>query len=499
MPQDTERVSGMTRRDFLKTAGSVAASLFLGPGLGCAQDEEGGGQRASRPNVCFIISDQHRWDVTGYSGNPHAHTPNLDRLARESVNFSNMYCQYPVCVPSRQSLITGRYPHGHGTFVNNTNFPAGQETIVKQLRRHGYYTAMIGKSHFNDSDFEHVDAMRDKKLPGLRRGKSRFPGKLRDYNPDMLSTNGEEEYHLEETVVRHFEELLRKGLRKPFFTWISLKDPHPPLVPPREHMQAFSSKALPIYESLPKEKLAALTECYRERHAAMRIGGLSSADILGMTRAYYASVAYMDSCVGRVLDLLRKHRLEDDTIVVYTSDHGEMLNQHGLFAKQTFYEGAAHIPCLLRTPGSARAGKPVARITQHIDLIATLFDLVGVPTPSYVQGRSMTPLLANPDDRSWEDVAYCEMRAVEGPSRNLGRTQIRRMTRTEQYKYCFHPDGKHELYDVREDPGEARNLVDDAKYAKVAGELRGQMLSVLPQEFYVVSRKGKRTRRDYDD
>jgi len=472
----------MTRREFL-SAGAASALLF--PSLLRA------GSRGSRPdgsglkNIVFIISDQHRFDFGGFAGHPIVATPNLDRMAREGTVFENMYCQYPLCVPSRTSIVRSQYAGTHGI---RTNDVPSMDTLVNHLGNQGYRTWLFGKSHMAVQAFDtmidrnNLDRYVDAEISGAQDAADKwysqqYKGLIEDskgINTKYLLYPLQEAWHEESLFYELADKTLRQNKETPFFLWISYKSPHPAWTPPEIDWNKYLGKDLPVPPPVTPELLQSLPLYKQKDYANRQLAKMTQEDRMNAARAYCAYVEYTDRMVGKVLNLLDALNLSQDTLVVYTADHGEMLGEHGLYHKMAFYEPSAHIPGILRCPGLVPAGRRIKKNTQHIDLMPTLFELAGIPLQGMEQGRSMVNLIKDPNDPSWDDEAYCEV------------LDHYVMIRKGKWKYnCFpasrtYPDDRDQLFDLEADPGETINLVDDLETRDVRSDLLARIAARFP-------------------
>ena len=407
---------------------------------------------AKRPNILFLMSDQHRWDFMGCTGHPLVRTPNLDRLAAEGALFDAAYCHWPVSVPSRMSMITGRYVHSHGTIGNGYALPQDQQTIGGYLKTLGYRTAAIGKMHFVDEDQQHGFDYRvekadysNEKDTEIKNGKIR----ARSGEPWGISTQTEDETY-EYYIACKTIEWLEKKVDKPFCVWCSFSAPHPPFVAPENLYKLYEGKVkIPPRPSAPNPFLKKSTQEWAD---------LTDEQAPVVMTAYLASITQMDRNIGRVLEALEKLGLADNTVVSYTSDHGDMQWQHGRFGKMTMYDGAARIPMIMRDKRRIAGGIVRYEIVEHVDMYPTFCDLLGVPTPGTVQGRSLMPLLEGKAD-DWPNTAFIEM----------GNSVI---VRTSRHKCRFEGDKALELYDMEKDPQEWDNLIGKPDSEKIVAEMR---------------------------
>jgi len=464
-----------TRRQFLRGASLTALASSV---AGCATSGLRRG-RDERPNVLFLISDQHRADVAGFAGDVNAHTPNLDRLAAESARVSDVYCQVPLCAPARQSLLTGQYAHTHATFRNDArNYREEQFTLAHALSDAGYATALFGKTHCNTRGFEYVrplDAMQsDFELEHPETGRPgashyTFDKADPDYdsiammNPGYRRAGKGPEFFMEQAVAREAGDYIATGDGRPFFVWASFVNPHSPLFPPDRFYDLYLDRALPPFGAMTGSQPGLLgVHAWRRRRQGL--DRVTDEQLQNIMRAYYASLAWTDHCIGELLASLDAAGRGRDTLVIYTSDHGEMLGQHGLLKKWVFYEAAVRVPLLMRWPGRIRP-ELHRRVVQHVDLTATLIELAGatVSGGEGMVGRSMTDLL---DGRgSWDDVALSEL---------PGGGDLHWMIRDGSYKYSWHGAGGVALYDLDRDPTEEHNLAWDASSSRRVAELHAR-------------------------
>jgi len=462
----------ISRREFIKRSAAIAASTMLLPSAWLPPR-----QRSSPKNIVFIISDQHRYDAASCYGNEYIDTPNLDRLASEGVRFENMYCQFPLCVPSRMSIITSQYPSTHGTRKNYV--PKEQYTLIDYLHDDwDYHTWLSGKSHMTTKAFDIcIDrGSLDKYLPeeviearknadrwysaqyeGLEEKENR-----QKFNTQYLLYPLIEDWHRESLFVSMVKRILTEHSERPVFLWISFIKPHPKWTPPERFWQKYKDKQVPIPEPVTPEIIRTLPS-YKRKQYYKYYSKLTPEDITNSVKAYYACTEYMDYCVGLVLDLLEQHNLVNETLVVYTADHGEMLGHNGLYKKGCFYEPAVHIPCIMRYPGVIPAGQVVSQCTEQIDLMPTLLDFAGIPPQGMEQGVSMRNLIMNPDDPSWKNEAFSEVRD----------NYI--MIRTGRWKYNYYPGDTDQLFDLVNDPDERINLIDDPQYDDIKENLRSRI------------------------
>ena len=447
--QNQERV---TRRQFVARLGVGAAAVSLvgglnrqhAAGLAWAAEEEPG----KRSNLLFLMSDQHRWDFMGCTGHPLVRTPNMDRLAADGALFDAAYCHWPVCVPSRMSMITGRYPHSHGAIGNAYALGQGEQTIGAYLKTFGYRTAAIGKMHFVDDDQQHgFDYRVEKADYGEETDAESRNSKIRARSgqPWGISTQSEEQTY-EHYIADKTIEWMEKNADKPFCLWCSFSAPHPPFVSPESFYKLYEGKIkLPPQPPEPNPFL---------KKSPQEWADLTDEEAPVVMTAYLANITLVDMNIGRVLKTLEKLGLADRTIVSYTSDHGDMQWQQRRFGKMTMFDGATRIPLILRYAPRVPKGTVRHEVVEQVDLYPTFCDLLGVPTPPLVQGRSLMPLIESKTD-DWPNTAFIEM----------GNSVI---VRTSQYKCRFEGEKALELYDLKKDPQEWDNLLGRPGSDKIA-------------------------------
>jgi uncharacterized sulfatase len=429
------------------------------------------------PNVLFITSDDLNTDLGCY-GHPLVRTPHLDRLAARAVRFERAYCQFPLCNPSRASFLTGLRPDTTGVHENATHFRAtvpNAVTLPQLFTRHGYFAARVGKLY-------HYGVPAQIGTPGLDdppswqlavnpRGREKdeedrcvyYTGKPPSMGGSLTwyVSEGTDEEQTDGKVAAEAIRLMEQHRDRPFFLAVGFYRPHVPCVAPKKWFDLYPPERILLPAEPPGhlEKIPAPALAVKPPHY-----GLDEEKRRLMIRAYYASVSYMDSQVGRVLDALRKLGLEDRTIVVFTSDHGWQLGEHGQWQKMTLFERSARVPLLVAVPGARGNGRACPRTVELVDLYPTLADLAGLPAPAGLEGESLRPLLEDPQ-ALWSFPAYTQVQR----GRITGRS-----VRTERHRYTEWDEGRAgaELYDYERDPGEFENLAADPKHAPTVADLK---------------------------
>jgi choline-sulfatase len=345
------------------------------------------------------------------------------------------------------ALITGRYPHSNGALNNNCALPGDQRTIGHHFKELGYRTGAIGKMHFIDEDQQHGF---DDRIEHQEWNKT-LSAELRTWHKEhaddkVRTTTGGVSPFKEEQTYEHFlaaktVEWLEAHGREPFCLWFSMVAPHPPFFAPERLYNLYADKVT-LPPQAPDDAPPVIEYIERARRAWVHH---DEKTVKAMMAAYLGNITLVDDCMGRVLETLDRLRLAENTIVCYTSDHGDLQYEHRMFLKFVMYDGSSRIPIILRYPGRIGRGAVRQEVVEHVDLYPTFCDLAGVPIPKTAQGRSLAPLLQGPDP-NWPNTAFSE----------LG---IQVMVRTAQYKCNFYEGKPLELYDMQKDPHEFYNLI----------------------------------------
>lgn len=447
-----------------------------------------GGIWLNKPNILFIMSDQLRADALGCAGNPHVQTPNLDRLAAEGIHFANAFTPCPLCVPARISVTTGCYPHkAAGSKQNNGRISPGFPLLGEELNRRGYETYAVGKLHYHPYQppgtprtthgLTHVELAESGRIVHKYDPLNTTRG-LEDYL-DYLETVGwggysrgnglgnndifpaasviPTEHYVDSWVadraIHHLQTHVREKADKPFFMWASFPKPHSAYDPPHPFDCMYDPRTLPAPIgdiSLIRERgIGTLHQDY------IRYGWhtLSPAAKQVIKAHYYGLVSLQDQLVGRLLAFLDDNGLRDNTIVVFTSDHGDMLGDFGLFFKKMFYNGSVRIPLLFRYPGVTPTGVKSQAMVGLQDLLPTLLSLGGQPLERPIDGLDLSPVFAG---------KRAEVRTFFVSQCNNGAPDRRYMVTDRRWRYIYHEyGGIEELYDEQEDPQELRNLASE--------------------------------------
>ncbi len=444
---------------------------------------------ADRPNVLLIMADDLNDDF-GTFGHPMVQTPNLDRLAARGVRFDRAYNQFPLCSPSRVSLLTGLRPDTTGVHDLQTDFRKNLPDVVtlpQMFRRNGYLAARVGKIyHYGNPGQIGTPGLDDAASWDVTvnpRGIDKDEeATLTNYTPQrglgsslsFYASPAPDEQHTDGKVALETVALLEKHRDRPFFIGAGFYRPHCPFIAPKPYFDRFPLDRIPVpatpagsTDGIPS--LAWFTQPPN--------WGLDERQQREAIQAYYASIAFLDANVGRLLDALDRLGLADKTIVVFVSDHGYHLGERGQWMKMTLFERSARAPLIVSGPGVRAAGKGSSRIVEFLDLYPTLAAMTRLAPPAGLQGRSLVPLLENPA-REWDHPAVTQLRRGAGPKAVTGYS-----IRTEGWRYTEWDGGRQgvELYDEARDPGELRNLAADPAHKGTAAGLQRRLRQVSGQ------------------
>ena len=428
-----------------------------------------------QPNVVFVFADQMRAQATSYAGNPNAHTPELDRLAEASVNFTHAVSGHPVCCPYRASLLTGQYPLTHSVYVNDVPLDKETTSLAQAFGSAGYDTAYIGKWHLYGSPDgaygrRHAFVPRESRQgfdywkafecshnytdSFYHEGDDPTPKRWAGYDA-MAQTEDACSY-----IRRH------AGGEVPFLLMLSWGPPHDPYdMVPEEHKAKLRDRAIALRPNVPADQ--------RQR-------------AIETLRGYYAHIAVLDDCIGMLLDTLDESGIAEDTIFAYTSDHGDMHGSHGLLTKHCPWDEAIRVPFLLRYPRRlGPRGRRSPLLIDAPDIMPTLLGLVGLPIPESVQGRDLSPQLAGEAAPDHEMSAFLSVPVSYGMLRTQGLPEYRGV-RTSRHTYVRSIRGPWLLYDNEQDPYQMDNLCGRSEHAALQDRLEGMLqewLARLGDEF----------------
>lgn len=450
-------------------------------------------------NILFIMADQLTPFLTGAYGHPVVQTPSLDRLVEQGVRFDAAYSPCPVCAPARASLLTGKYVSNIGAWDNGAPFASEEPTLLHYLSLAGYDTVLSGKMHFVGPDQQHGFSRRlttDISPTGFdwtpKRGQAVTSARshAQHYVGEAIQVGRWSDYLSfdEETHFRALEYIRARGAErfssgqgnpaKPFFLCVSYHHPHEPFLPPTKYWDLYEGADIAIPEFPPdlEESYSIFDRWLNINHGVAREANLRHPDSLRrLRRAYYALVSYIDQKVGELTAALEENGLAGNTVIVFTSDHGDMLVEKGMVQKRTFYEWSSRIPLIMCFPGGDHAGMRRPEPVSLVDLLPTLLDIAGVDPADRLaaDGRSLVDLLA---------AEHAGDRFVFSEYHSQGAHAPCFMVRRGRFKFIYiHGYEKH-LFDLEADPGEWRNLARDSDYSAVMKELESLILSHFDPE-----------------
>jgi arylsulfatase A-like enzyme len=486
-------------------------SLFF---AGCSDKED---ELIKQPNILFIMTDDHGYQAISAYGHDLIQTPNMDRLATEGVIFRNSFVANSICGPSRAVMLTGKHSHMNGLLDNTTEFDGSQLTFPKLLQQAGYQTAIVGKWHLKSdpTGFDYWNIL---------------PGQGQYYNPDFIEMGEQKQIEGYATTITTdiaMDWLDGRDVEKPFCLLLHHKAPHRTWQPDTAHLEAFLQNQYPVPDNFfdqYKNRQAAAEQRLSIRSTDMDIqydlkmqdpeGRIESrfpwmdhtarmneaqkkawkshydpitaeyleANLQGdelylwkyqrYMQDYLACIQSVDENVGRVLDYLDNHGLKDNTLVVYTSDQGFYLGEHGWFDKRFMYEESFRTPLLMRLPKGYQKRGDVNHLVQNIDYAATFLDMAGIPVPQEMQGLSMKNILLG-KKAEWRDAIYYHY--YEFPNEHMVKKHYG--VRTDRYKLIhFYDDiDEWELYDLQQDQSEMNNLIDNEEYEGLIKELKSRL------------------------
>ncbi|MDB4637650.1 sulfatase [bacterium] len=479
---------------------------------------------AERPNIVFIFSDDHAAQSISCYGSRINQTPNLDRIGNGGTVFENCFCTNSICGPSRAVILTGKHSHVNGFVRNGNRFDGSQQTFPKLLRKAGYQTAIVGKWHLGTDptgfDYWHV-----------------LKGQGPYYNPPMIE-NGEQVKHTGYTTDIITDITLdwlkeKRDDDKPFMLMFQHKAPHRNWQPGPKHLTMYDDVTIPepptLFDDyigrgtaaktqdmsiektmtrydlkldpprgLTPEQLESWNAAYGPKNKAFEEANLKGKDLIRWKyqryiKDYLRCVASVDDNVGRVLDYLDETGLAKNTIVIYSSDQGFYLGEHGWFDKRFMYEESYRMPLMVRWPGVTKPGTRSDELVSNLDFAETFLDIAGADIPADMQGRSLVPVIKGKTPQDWRTALYYHYYEYPGPHsvrRHFG-------VRTKEHKLMHYYNlDEYELYDMQRDPDELNSVYDDPNYEKVANDLKRRVkefqdLYQVPDDSGTVTKDGK--------
>ncbi|MCC6491079.1 MAG: arylsulfatase [Candidatus Hydrogenedentes bacterium] len=476
----------MSRRELLKLGMAAGAATALAPAFGAQALPA-----PNKPNILFLMTDQQRGDCVGAAGNPAIHTPNLDRIAREGALFRNAYTCTPSCTPARTALLTGLAPWRNGMLGYGRVGEGYAIEMPSALRDAGYYTTGIGKMHWHpqrvlhgfhrtildeSSRAEHIDFLSDYRawlftkdpncnpdVTGLTFNdfRSRVYALPEDYHPTYWT--GE--------TARHFIDTYDRP--EPFFLKVSFARPHSPYDPPKRFMDMYAGA------DLPKAAVGDWEERYVPRSddsPNIWHGDMGAEQVRQSRQGYYGSISFVDEKIGEILAALEKRGMLDNTLILFTSDHGDMLGDHHLWRKSYAYEGSANIPMIVRWPKdtlSEARGRVLDHPVEIRDILPTFMEAAGAPGAETLDGKSMLPIIVD-EKAPWREFIDLEHDRCYDPLNHW--TAV-----TDGHsKFIFHCEtGEEQFFDLDADPGETVNRAADPAYAQRVQQWRQHMIDHL--------------------
>lgn len=410
-------------------------------------------------NILFLMSDEHSPHAAGFLGNKLVRTPAIDSIAREGTAFNAAYCQNPICVPSRASFLTSRMPSNVGVFGNDGGLYDNAPKLGTVFREAGYVASWMGKTHWGgESGFDTSRGSDDASgRPDRQRKWTRLP---EDAGVCDWPVSQEADTVAKNDALRFLEQ--NRGRR--FFAGVSFRKPHFPFAVQEEFYKLYKGRG--TAPRVTPEMIEALPLVSKKERANYGFDKLTEAQIIKAREVYFGMVTYMDGLVGEILKKLDELGLREKTIILYTSDHGELAGEHGLWYKNSFYEASARIPMAWSFPRAIPKGKRIDAPVMNMDIFPTLCELAGVRTPAGLEGRSLLPLMKGTEDGG----------ARYALSENFRGGHAGRMIRSGQWKYCYYHEDREQLFDLRNDPEEVVNLVKRPEHRDLVASLKKRAL-----------------------
>ena len=459
---------------------------------------------SDRPNILIIMSDEHAPQYSSVYGHPLVQSPNMERLADMGVTFDNAYCNSPICGPSRMSFMTGRYVNRIGSYDNGFPMASDAVTWAHRLRNAGYDVVISGKQHFCGPDQLHgfrTQLARDLHAElwtkdGVPHGaanweagivKAKKPwGGVAEAGPGRTESIDVDD-RVEEAALAYIK--AAAGKERPWCLNVGFIAPHFPLVVPRRFWDLYPLDQIDMPD-IPEGHLENLHPVYKRLRAMFGLVDFPE-DLVRRARAgYYGLITYLDEKIGRFIDALEETGQRDNTIVIHTSDHGEMNGEHGMWRKSNMYEASSRVPLQIAWNGHLPGGLRVPQNVSLVDLVATLIDLSGASKAiAPLDGDSLLPLIAG-DAETWKDEAFCEYLA-HGVLRPVA------MLKKGDYKLNLSLGDAPELFDIAEDPGELNDLSESAQHRDIRDALHERLLEIWgdPNAIEQRVRQSQRERR----
>ncbi|MBU3005367.1 sulfatase family protein [Paraglaciecola arctica] len=447
---------------------------------------------ATQPNIIFVLTDDQRYDELGFM-NPVIETPNMDKMAREGTHFKNAFVTTALCSPSRASILTGQYMHNHGVVDNNKPPKKGTIFFPSYLQQAGYNTAFIGKWHMGEAAGK---GAKDAPQPGFDHWIS-FPGQGIYYprvnangEPYTLNINGkrvpQKGYITDELTNYSIDWLKHQSKDKPFFLYLSHKAVHADFAPAKRHEQQYAGKKIPIPASQANtdenyEGKPLWVKNQRNSWHGVDFPYHSILDVQSYKMEYHRALSAVDDSLGSIFNWLEENGQDQNTIVILMGDNGFMFGEHGLIDKRNAYEESMRVPLLVRGPNIVAEDATVEKIAANIDIAPTILEMAGIKhQPQQFEGLSWLSLAKNNTSEHWRDELLYEYYWEF----NYPQTPTTFALRTDQYKFITYHGvwDTEELYDIKNDPNEMYNLINNEAYLKVISSLRARLYSKLEND-----------------
>ena len=430
--------------------------------------------RGERPNILLIMSDQHSPRLLGCAGDSIVRTPSLDRLAEQGVRFENHHCANPLCVPSRMTFLTSRHSSDIGVWTNQCRLESTIPTFVHYLGNADYETVLCGRMHFTGPDQRHGFERRIlgdvhaklEHIPMFTTGQSADGVKIAGPGRTAYTRYDQEVTH----VCRQFLETRDKSPGdRPFFMTVGFVLPHCPFIAPKQLFEEYLEQVdLP---QLPADYHQSLHPFMKIWRAIRKVDELADEEVRIARAAYYGLVTLMDQLIGQILDTLVQTRFGENTLVIYTSDHGEMAGEHRMWWKSSFYQSSVGVPLIFSWPGRLAEGLTIHQVTSLLDVGPTLVEMADGSPMQNVSGQSLCRLLNGYDHiNDWPDTAFAELGGLTG--NDPGRMIRRGLWKLNYY----HGYDRPQLFNLEEDPHEWHDLGGDSDYSEIRHELLAEVL-----------------------
>lgn len=456
-----------------------------------------------RPNIIFVITDQQRFDTIAAGGFPYMKTPTLDRMVKEGTYFRRTYVTSPSCAPSRASLFTGVYPHTNGVFRNDEPWAF---SWVQQLAESGYRCVNVGKMH--TSPFEDAFGFHERHVVENKdRATARLPFFLDHWDkaiwtrglekPSRITYRRREDYRSSlgafvwelpddlhsDNFVPEFAQMWLDSYtgREPFFLQIGIPGPHPPYDPTQEYLDLYADADLPE-AILSEEDIAAqpiALQKLREQHlavdhdAVVHLANPTKEQLRRQRQHYFANVSMIDAQMAKLIEAVERRGVLEDTIIIFTSDHGDSLNDHGHSQKWSMYEQSVRVPAIVWSPGRVAEGRVVDDLVSLFDFAPTILELAGLPVPTWMEAQSLVPYL---DGNECEPRKY--VYSEHAGDRILNGTEFMTMIRSQRYKLVHFVDSvEGQLFDMDNDPQEICSLWNSPAHQAIKQELIAEIMN----------------------